>query len=241
MKDDGNRRFTDREVALVLREASEMEEVGGEVGARGLSQEDLEEIAEEVGISKSSIARAVSKLDAQGRRANPLAGGPLAHRAIRAVEGEIDEEGLSALVRRVEGGSDAVGEVSEALGATRWTASDRFRTTQVSLTPAKGETTIQVVERATTRLRRLVHLVPASVSAAVTAGTIGAFELSSGGVTAFIALGFAAGATLGRMVWSRMSLHGAARVEQLAEELSREGAELAPRSDPGDPGSDEAL
>ncbi len=241
MDEDVNRRFTEREVAIVLREASELEEVGGEVGARGLSLRDLEEIAGEVGISKASIARAVSKLDARGSKGNPLAGGPLAHRAIRAVEGEVDEEGLAALVRRVDGGSEAVGEVSEALGATRWTASERFRTTQVSLTPAKGETTIQVVERATARLRRLVHLVPASVSAAVTAGTIGALDLPSGGVAACIAVGFAAGATLGRMAWSRMSLQRAARVERLAEELGNEAAELAPRLAPGDPGSDEVL
>ena len=240
MNDDKNRRFTEQEVAIVLREASELEEVGGQVGARGLSLRDLEEIAGEVGISKASITRAVSKLDARGKRVNPLAGGPLAHRAIRAVEGELDEEGLAALVRQVDGGSDAVGEVSEALGATRWTASDRFHTTQVSLTPGRGETTIQVVERATTRLRRLVHLVPASVSAAVTAGTIGALDLSSGGVSGVIALGFVAGATLGRMVWSRMALQRAARVEHLAEDLSKEASELVPRSDSGEPGSDES-
>jgi hypothetical protein len=240
MSDAGSRRFTDREVAIVLRKASELEEHDDEIGGGGLSLTELEEIAGEVGISRTAVAKAVEKLDGQAHRGSLLAGGPLAHRAIRAVEGELHEEGLARLVRHVDGGSDAVGVVSEALGATRWTAADRFRTTQVSITPAAGETTIQVVERATARLRRIVHLVPASASLALVGGTIGGFDLSSLTVTGLMALGFGAGATLGRMIWSRLSLQRAARVERLAEELSLEAAQLAPGSNPDDPASVES-
>jgi hypothetical protein len=115
-----------------------------------------------------------------------------------------------------------IGATSDALGSTQWTSVDRFRSTQVSITPGRGETNVQVVERASARLRRLAHLLPASLAAAVTAGSIGALEPSSGAVAAFIALGFAIGGTVGRAVWGWLSSQSADRVERLAGELARQ-------------------
>ena len=62
------RRFTDREVALVLRAATEIDESEGSgTGAGGISLDDLREIAREVGISGPAIERAVAQLDRGGR------------------------------------------------------------------------------------------------------------------------------------------------------------------------------
>jgi hypothetical protein len=47
-------------------------------------------------------------------------------------------------------------------------------------------------------------------------------EPSSGAVAAVIALGFAAGATVGRVAWGWLSAQSADRVERLAGELSRQ-------------------
>ena len=46
---EGSRRFTDREVALVLKRASEIDEAEVAGAASGLSLHDLTEIAGEVG------------------------------------------------------------------------------------------------------------------------------------------------------------------------------------------------
>ncbi|HSG07311.1 MAG TPA: hypothetical protein VLA36_03070 [Longimicrobiales bacterium] len=105
---DSNRRFSEREVALVLRKATE-----------------LEQIASEVGISPALIQRAVAEIDRKAR-SNPLAGAPLSSESIRAVTGELGAEGVAALVAAVERNSDLVGEVTEAVGTTRWTARGRF-------------------------------------------------------------------------------------------------------------------
>jgi hypothetical protein len=228
MTPEGGRRFTDKEVALVLRKASELHDRDGEGGGSGLSLRDLEEIAAEVGISRDAVGRAVAHLDSRVGRRNPLAGGPLTHRAIKALPGELDEAGMARLIRHVDSSSDGVGSVTEALGATRWTSTDRFRTLQVSLTPERGQTTVQVVERATARLRRLVHLVPASLGAALTAGSIGALNPSSGAVAALIAAGFAVGGVLGRLGWSWLSKQSEERVERLASHLAREAGHVLP-------------
>jgi DNA-binding transcriptional ArsR family regulator len=63
MTSDESRRFTDREVALVLRRASEIEESAGTDGRGGLSARDLEEIAREVGISQRAITQAIASLE----------------------------------------------------------------------------------------------------------------------------------------------------------------------------------
>jgi hypothetical protein len=57
---DRSRRFTDREVALVLKKASELEEVEGTGSGGGLTLDDLEQIASEVGISPALIKKARS-------------------------------------------------------------------------------------------------------------------------------------------------------------------------------------
>jgi hypothetical protein len=235
MTTDGSRRFTDREVALILRNASELEESMGEGGGGGLSMAELEQIAAEVGISRALIRKAVAQMDTRGWGGFPSSA-PMVHQVIRAVEGELDAEAVARLMEHVDGSSDRVGVVTEAVGMTQWTARDRFRTTQVSITPSKGETRLRVVERATARLRRLVHVVPTMTGAALIAGTIGQFDPGSGMVAAVTAVGAAVGATVGHAVWRRLSSASKARVEKLAAELTQAAKSVAPG--PAHPGEE---
>ena len=71
---------------------------------------------------------------------------------------------------------------------------------------------------------------PASLAAAVTAGSIGALEPSSGAVAALIALGFAVGGTVGRVAWGWLSSQSAERVERLAGELARQAKQEAEKA-----------
>jgi len=221
-----SRRFTDREVALVLKKASEMEEAEGTGAGGGLRLEELQEIAAEVGISPALIHRAVNQLDARAP-GNPFAKGQLVHQAVRAVEGELGEDAVAELLRHVDGHSDQLGIVTEALGSTQWTVQDRFRSTQVSITPNKGETRIRIVERASTRLRLLAQAGPTMTGAALVAGSIGQFDPTSGVVALFTTLGAAAGAMVGRFLWGHLSSQSESRVTQLAAELTREAEEAA--------------
>jgi hypothetical protein len=221
LNQDETRRFTDREVALVLRKASDLEEKEGAGAATGLSLRQLEEIAAEVGILPTLVRRAVADMDAGGARPL-LSGGPLVRQAIRAVPRELSREAMARMMQHVEGASDQVGVVTEALGATQWTAKDRFRTTQVSITPSEGETRVRVVEHATARLRRVVHLVPTMTALALVGGAAGSLEPGAGVLAGLLALGAAVGGTVGRLIWGRVSAASADRVERLAVELSRE-------------------
>lgn len=62
MSRDNSKRFTDREVALILKNAADLDEVQGSGPTKGLSRSDLEEIAAEVGISVDSITQAIDMI-----------------------------------------------------------------------------------------------------------------------------------------------------------------------------------
>jgi hypothetical protein len=231
---DKSRRFTDKEVALVLRKASELEEAEGTGPGGGLSLLDLEQIAAEVGISREVLNRAVAALDNKAG-GNPFARGQLVHQVIRAVDGELSENSVSELIQHVDGTSDQVGVVSEALGSIQWTARDRFRTYQVSIKPSEGETRIRVIERATARLRTFVATVPTMMGAALVAGSIGGFDPSSGMVAILTAMGAVAGAVVGRVLWRQVSSGSEARVKQLAADLTRQAEAAIESGKPEEP------
>jgi len=218
---ESTRRFTDREVALVLRAATEIDETEGSgTGGGGLSIDDLREIGREVGISATAIERAVARLDRGARPGAAWAGAPLVRKAVRAVPGELGENALAHLVRLVDETTDATGAISEALGSVRWTSSDRFRSTLVSFTPERGETTVRVVEKSVPRLRRIFHLLPAAWGVMLASATFASLGLGPGGSVALAAGGLIAGGAAGRFAWGRLSGASARRVERLADKLT---------------------
>lgn len=234
----GTRRFTDRELALVLKKASEIEESETPDPGRGLSLADLEEIAREVGISPRAISEAVQSLERERALGSPLRGSPLVRRAVRAVPVELDEATISRLIRLVDERTHGAGAVSEALGSVRWTSSERLKNTQVSITPQQGETTIHVIEKSAPRLRRIFHLVPAAAALMLTLPFGEAIEDASGAALALLAVAVAVvgGAAIGRLTWIWMSENSQNRVDRLAAELSAEAEAAVPRSGTGPSG-----
>lgn len=219
---DESRRFTDREVAIVLRKASEIDESEGSAGGGGLSLDDLTDIAKEVGISSDAIERAVATLD-RGRQIGPsLAGAPAVRKAMHAVPGELDQEGIARLMSIVDERADNAGAITEALGSVRWTGSDRLKSTRVSITPARGETTIEVVEKAEPRLRRIFHLLPAAWGVMLAAPAIASLQPGPLGIAGLTVASLALGAGLGRAAWTAMSAMSGRRVRRLAEDIADE-------------------
>jgi hypothetical protein len=229
MSADESRRFTDREVALVLRKASEIEETSGGAGGGGLSLSDLQDIGREVGISPAAIAQAAAAVEGAGRRSALFRPAPLVRRTVHAVPGELNEEAVAALVRLVDERADTTGSVSEALGSVRWTGGDRFWNLQVSVTPRAGETTIQVVEKAAPRLRRFMAILPTAWGAMLAVPAVAGLHLPGVPGAGVLALGAVVGATVGRLVWGVLSARSEAKVSRLAADLTREANEAASR------------
>lgn len=220
---DGHRRFTDREVALVLQRATELDDTDAGPAGGGLSLDDLKEIAGEVGITPAAIDRAVATLD-RGRAIGPsLAGAPRVRKAVRAVATELDRDAIARVMAVVDDRTDSTGSITEALGSVRWTGQDRFKSTRVSVTPKDGETIIEVVEKAEPKMRRIFHLLPPAWALMGVAPFAAAFA-SATMTVALTVLGVAAGLGIGRGAWALVSAASERRVRELAEELASEGA-----------------
>jgi len=117
-------RFTDREVALLLQRAAEIEARRSDAPpAQGMSLRQLREIATEVGISPEVFEEAVTAVQAGAKPAGrELLGAPLTYKAARGVEGRLNEAAMERLIRVLEEAMDQSGTVTDALGTVRWTS-----------------------------------------------------------------------------------------------------------------------
>lgn len=224
------RRFTDRDVALILRRATELAEqqASSDVTARGLSLHELQEIAAEVGIEPEAITRAVAELEGRrGLKKGSLLGPALANRQIRTVPAELKREALGKLVRTVDRKVPAQGTIAEALGHVRWSAPGLFLSRQVSLEPSEGETLIRVEERYAARFRRIIHALPTFYGLLFgwVIGLEGAGGIGPAAIGAVV-LG-AGGWALARGIWGAISARSRKRTDALADELARQATDLS--------------
>lgn len=229
------KRYTDREVALVLKRAAELEEkrTDGDGSGAGLTLAQLEEIARDVGLDPDLVAEAALELESRRSLTDLSILGPQATRkSVHAVPGRVDEAGLRALIQVVDDRAPSDGIVTEALGTVRWTATDRFRSTQVTLAPAGDETRIQVTQRFNGRVRPILHLLPAAWGGIAVMGIGAGLGFVGAPLAALVAGGAIVGGGVGRVVWHMLSAHSGRGVERLADELATDAARLARVEEP---------
>jgi len=235
------RRFTDKEVALILRRASDLETRTSSTAmasGRGLTLSDLREIAAEAGIDPELVSRAVTEMEGpRGIRTGSLLAGPgTVQREVRAVPEELSREELADLVRVVDEEVRDQGTVQEALGHVRWTSQGRILSTQVSLEPGEGETLMRVEERYNDAIRGILHGLPAGYGFIFgLAGALEGLHLTLGPGALFVAASAAAGWGVGTAIWRGLSKGSRARVQRLTENLGLRAKELAKEAAAADP------
>jgi hypothetical protein len=227
------RRFTDREIGLILKRAVELEESSPSAGlpsARGLTLEELQEIAKDAGIDPAMVGRASLELEGRGGLEPPSFWGPAAvRREVRTVPGELSREAVGELVRVVDQEVEAQGTVVEALGGVRWTSNGRFLNTQVSVEPSGEDTLLRVEERHSEMVRGPLHGIPASW------GVIFGLALGLDGLNLALPLVIVLSAIMaivgwgaGDLVWRGISAGSRARVRALTDNLITEASRLLP-------------
>jgi hypothetical protein len=226
-------RFTDREVALLLQRAAEIEAQRGDaLAGQGMSLRQLREIAYDVGISAEVFDEAIASVQAGAKPASrSFLGAPLTHKAARGVDGRLDQQGMERLIQVLEEAMDETGTVSEALGMVRWTSivsDQRFDpTTQVSLAGKGDETRIAIVRRHPDVMPIFLHVMPTLFGAAI--GTIictGALHIHSPIIAIFAAVGAMFGGTIGHQIWCAISERSARKVQEVADTLAAAAGDL---------------
>jgi hypothetical protein len=231
---ESSHRFTDREVALLLQRAAEIEAQRGDaLAGQGMSLRQLREIAYDVGISAEVFEEAVASVQAGAKPAKrSFLGAPLTHKAARGVDGRLDQQAMERLIQVLEEAMDETGTVSEALGVVRWTsivADQRFDpTTQVSLAGEGDETRIAIVRRHPDLMPIFLHVMPTIIGAAL--GTIistGALQIHGPVVAIIAAVGAMFGGTIGHQIWCAIGERSSRKVQEVADTLALAARDLA--------------
>ncbi|HEX7942218.1 MAG TPA: hypothetical protein VF488_10460, partial [Gemmatimonadaceae bacterium] len=151
-----NRRFNEKEVALIIKRASELQQ--NETTAEsttGMSLAELEQVAREAGLDPELVRRAAADLDTRvtDQTPNRFLGAPTVLRLERTIDGEVPTDEYEPMVlemQRLIGGTSTASTIGRTLqfsltGGNHQHASGRD--VQVTITPRNGRTTIRIEER----------------------------------------------------------------------------------------------
>src|SRR5262245_13697463 len=101
---EGSRRFNDREVAAIIKRATELQQTEPvETERGGLSLSEVEQIAREAGIDGSLIRRAANEIDQRPvpTAVSPFLGSPTHLLLERTIDGEISEADFELFVAEI--------------------------------------------------------------------------------------------------------------------------------------------
>jgi hypothetical protein len=221
---DGSKIFGDRETALILQKAAELQaERGGRTA--GLSLDELRQIAGEAGIDPHLVDDALAEL----RRPVPT-GAPARPKTRRGqtrweqrleLPVRLDLEDVRAVLAHLEAEFGGPGAVTELSCGTVWTHLSATRGhTHAAIEARDSGTSLHVaVERGTQRtvLRRL--------GTAIGGGILGVAGLAIGEPAAFFVLtpiGLGMGNLVGRGAWKVVAHRWTRRLDRLVSTLSGE-------------------
>lgn len=233
MTDDpsGSAHVPHRDLALVLRKATEIQEAHGAAHVpEGFTLEDVQHMASEIGIDPGLVRQVAEELP----HPMPVPGSRLLGTPPRAVfEGQIPgvltEAEMGELVAQARREMKEFGEVSNGIGGVTWTASSGIGEATVNLTAVNGQTTVQVLSNLDTDEGTLIGIFTPVTG--VVLGLIVAGAASLGTPLALTATGVVACSTLGlvRRLWRSRADGFHRRMERLAKELSDAGARMLKR------------
>lgn len=208
---DNARRFGDDEVQRILEAAADLQErssARGAGSARGLTIQELRQVAAEAGIDPHFIDIAATDIDAPMERSDGRwLGGPDSWHFRTTVPGEVEDEERERIVLALRSLMGAKGEIEEVFGRMEWTHNDGMGPIIIGISSRDGATEIDMTANRAGEAGLYHGLgIPMGglLGGALTAATLG---LSGAAVIPLITLwsGVVYGAT--RVFWKSRSAH----------------------------------
>ncbi|MBO6793759.1 MAG: hypothetical protein JJ895_07610 [Balneolaceae bacterium] len=140
--------YSKKEVSDILRKASEIQTQKDLYGDReGLTKEELELLAKEVGIDPDSLHKAIQSKDSvEFNDSFDWISGTSKIQEVAVVEGEVTEDNWDEIIREIRKVIGGIGKDSNQRNSFEW--EQRLKEIgyrHISLTPKDGQTTIQYV------------------------------------------------------------------------------------------------
>jgi hypothetical protein len=213
------RRFDEKEFALIVRRATELQEKGAAPSTRaGLTLREIETIAAEAGIEPALIRRAA--LDLAGNRAPGLwrrIAGPSTHiHAERTIPGEVGADTLSAIVDAVRTELGRSGTAHDVLGGLEWTGRDSWGKVHITARPGGAETRLYVSADRSETAAVAATLLP--IAGTILGGVAGSAVDFAPLLTA--GLGAVGGLAGARFLWDGVARRWQSRVRVILDRVS---------------------
>jgi hypothetical protein len=231
-------RYTDREVAQILRRAVALQEKHGAGTGRGLSLEEMKEVAREVGVEARFVVEAAQTLTHPGAVAgNRLLGGPVRINAAEVIEQPFRMDQMAAVIEEVRRVTGQHGRASQITDAIEWYGKDSLGATHVSVSRAGEQTRVRVMRTSTDAVAAL-YGAGGSIGLMAT-GVLGGLLQPLGAAAVVAGVAGAVGASLLalRGVWSWYARRNDQRVRSMLASVThilRAGGDLNERKDGDD-------
>jgi hypothetical protein len=210
------RTYSDRDVALILRRAMEMQQ-DPTARSEGLTLRQLRDIAREIGVDPDLVSEAASQLPPAGRGlVARVFGGRLRYDVRLVHDAELSPDRLQDLAMAIRSAMQHQGRTQEVLGALEWTTVGDVSQVAVTARAHAGRTTVHVIaDRAGSALVTAVGSVVLGAFAAAITGAI--VEPGVAGGVAIMGAGLVGGAALARAIWRRTTRGFQRKLARLAE------------------------
>ncbi|UCG86092.1 MAG: hypothetical protein JSW71_19645 [Gemmatimonadota bacterium] len=141
------RRYSDREMALILRRAADLQAHGADAVRQEQSHTlaEVEQLAVEVGIDPRYVAEAAQAVDAEPTvKSAPVLGAPTGYQIGRVIAGEVSEAEFADVLDAIRRTTGKRGEVSRVLGSLEWRSVSVKGESFVTVSPREGKTAIRI-------------------------------------------------------------------------------------------------
>jgi hypothetical protein len=223
---ESERRYSDKELALILKLAAERSASSSESGGYGLTLAEIQQIAADAGIDPQHVIEAATALDTQhGSRALSWLGAPTRFVFDRTVAGDVTPTEISEIIDLIRQVTGMQGEVSQVFDSVEWKGHDLLdRHAYVTIRRQQGQTKIKVVGH-WWGLALIVYLVGGAAGLLATIGIGKLIDPASAvGVGALVAGGVSGAYLTARTMWR----HIARNVESKLKELTRRIGDMVP-------------
>ncbi len=199
--------YTEKEIGALIKRATEIQENTHEFFPQGLSLQEIEDIAREIGIDPKHIRSAASELEHQmaAEQRSNFFGAPFLIEQKRAIRGEISDEDWEELVRQIQRVTGSAGRTTKVGQTRQWHRSVKDMSTTIE------ETHLQVASqnnRSTIEIRKYFRggAYVAYLMGLVISGTVAGIFLDGNGYTDLVNTGVVLGSMSGGFTAARFAI-----------------------------------
>jgi hypothetical protein len=215
------RRYNDKQLALILKLAAERQAASSRPDDQGLTVAEIQQIAADAGIDPQYVTDAIAALEAQQEPERPsLLGAPTKYLFDRTLRGEASKAELTEMIELISQVTGIQGQTSQVFDSVEWRGKDiGDRHLYVTIRSDKGQTKVKVLGH-WWGPALMTYLLAGIGGVAATIGLGAVIGPESAAATAaIVAAGLGASYLTARTIWQRIARKAENRLKELVRRI----------------------